>query len=545
MGRLSDTEMQWLDAFSSSAFAICSNKPEEALPQLRGALRLAKNRFGETHEHAVVTLCLLGAALAMTGQWPEALNCFKDARRYADMALEQWMPGVLLAAANTGLAGAFSKEKKFAEAVLYLEKARDIAEEDPSISPHLQGHLSLCLAEVNFIRTDYSSAAEWYAEAASFFAAKEKDKQALQRLAQIYARKGAAEFLLGQFEESKESLQAVLALQNEGLDICPAFIACINLLAAIYEEQGNAEKAEMYFEWGLESCQDFYGLTDPAIEALNFAACRCLNRKDLSKAFEHLKTSAAWVDKLYNLEVSLWIFHNAKEIAELQGAKREAASFAETLGEVYLEKYSGNYERDKAFTASGDQGEAFQRLQKLDADLATVQASYSSRIHPQVRLLMEKNDPAVWAAPVAAMGRLYGLNLLNSRAPIESVPEPEDEAGSEAEDALPQAADKPEDGMTDEESAAESGGESENTTGQETDEPEWACTVRRYVERQKHDQALAYLQKLREEISTAEGEDSLKLAPLLQACAFVYEARGDDAAAQPLRLRAQLLASLP
>jgi tetratricopeptide (TPR) repeat protein len=535
MPKPSDAELKWIEMFSKCLSLLGGNEEEGASLEgtLKQTLHFASSRFGPNHEYAAATLNLMGAACMSGGDHTGALRCFKEARQYAELPLDQWVRDVLLVGALSGVAAGLAHERNFTDAVRHYQKAISVAEQLPEMVAIDDGCLYLALAETSFLQGKYEDAVENYRRAAVVISGLHPDSLDFSRVANLYARTGLAYYLAGNLSDAEPLLDEVLNLrETHKLQTSPVMVAAINILAGIWRDRGNKENADLYLSWGLESCQTSYGMeSSTSIHALNYSASYYLGEKDWSKAADCLRDALDYVDRVVECDEALWILKNLVAIAELQNDHKQLEKYEGALSVIYANQYSGKYRHDRSLVESGDKGAAAARMQLFQKAVDSVQARYDGKLHPQVAEVLKTADGRVWPATAIALAKLYASKVLEEKSGTTSKPWEKQEVQANSAD-LPPA----------EENTADPSGDAPAQAGQEQSEGEdWTETLARYLEQDKRDEAVSFLLDLMVRVESAEGKYSPNLMPLLESLSVLYADLGRAGDAQAARTRAQII----
>ncbi|NLF25954.1 MAG: hypothetical protein GX589_09910 [Deltaproteobacteria bacterium] len=519
MDKFTEKELRWIESVSDALTTLATSGSVQAISKLEEIFISTKSQYGPTHEHTTAVLNALGAAHISGKKWDEARRTFKEARQNADLCTEQTVSELLSAGAFSGLAAVLMQEQEYEQALLHFEKAASLAARIPVAAELGTAPFSMAEAEVYFSQKKYKQAAAAFMKTANTLNPLIRFKEDYTHVAYIQARAAFASYLAEDLDHAKETLETILYLR-ETLDLQqgPVFVACINLLAAVFRKQGNVGSAEIHANWGLESCLESYDMgSSIAISALNYAANHYITVKDWSKAVEVLNDAASYVDKVMEAEEALWIFNNLLNMAVLQNDAKSEERYQTMLNNVYSNQYTGDYLKDKAMVEGGDQGAAAKRHQSFYSDLAKTQAKYDTDIHPQVDAELGGSNVKVCHGALEAMNRAYLLRLLDEKAPLEII------SAACKKNSESQAAASP------------------ISIDAQEQEVQWAQELAGLLEQEKHQEALSFLTDRMNQVAEAEGRYSPNFQLLYEAAAAIYDAQNKNEEARLARIRAGLV----
>ncbi|MGI6525432.1 MAG: tetratricopeptide repeat protein [Bdellovibrionota bacterium] len=423
MSNLTGNDLTWLDQYSNALEAVSRRDVSTALVQLNELKELCSGKFAKMPEYMAPVTSLLGLAELLGGNTQEATAHVKTAKQYTDMVLDEDLLQILSYGTTCAMALVALQGGRIDEACLHYSKVRKNISGSSDIVKIFKIGLSLCFAEISFSQEKYDEAIDYYIEAAQEINTDNMTMGDYTQLAYVQAKVGFAYFLSNKAEDAEKVLQSVLAMREHfNMEISPLFIACINVLTAIYRDKNDARQSLINMEWGVELVQGLYGMdADETIDSLCFFAQYCEDQKDISRAIDSFRTAASWVNKLLEPEIAMWIYKRSISLLEKQGevAEKEVQNCKETFSRLYTDKYVGDYDRDLAMVQSGDRGDAKKRQEMFLEDMDNLDTKFGGTLLPFIVDIVRAFDGSVYISPVFTACRSYALQFLNDKAPFE------------------------------------------------------------------------------------------------------------------------------
>lgn len=515
---LSDAELSWLEEYSDCLLSVCTHSISDS-DYINRFVQSNKNRFGPTHQNVAATLTLAGTAYLFAGDFDSVQRSFKEARKAADLAIDEWVLNSIHIAALCGLVATNLNAKNFDEANFFAEKIQNFIPGSQAEKPETFWKVQLLLAEMYFLQEKFDVAYDYFFSAAVTYNKLPRNDDDIEKLAYLQGRLAITQYLRGEFEDAIKILQSVLTLRDEfNLPNTPLFIACANLISKLYQQTGDDQKVEVYLNFALAGAQEYYGMTDAiTCECLNYIANYFMNLNDWSKAFEFLQESISWIDKRFDPEQTIWVLDGLITITSLLENFDLQERYVEIMTDIYSKELNGDFMSDRSLVEKGDQGAALKRQEKYQSIVDRIKAGYDSELHPQVKAALGAVDPSVWTGPILEVCREYAFFALSKDAGSASLPI--SDSIRETRDMLLQQ-------------------------WSELDfpaEPAWQQAVTERLAENKHTEAIALLEAFRQHEEATYGPRSRSLIPLMETLSNLYGVKAGQGAARYHRIYAILL----
>lgn len=250
------------------------------------ALKLSRDserKFGKTHEFTIMTKYIYAAMLLEYGDTITAERIFEDMLR---MQMQLHGPSSTEAAdAMHGLALAYSRNARFAEAIALANKSIDIlvrkyGEDDLKVA-RARNDAAIVFNQAG----DQGTALTLYRKALNSESAKAgKDPKILRSMAGTMANLAGIYGDIGDYDQARQLIDQANGLYEQHAPNSLAQGSALTLAGDIYGKLGNTKKAEALFSQGLAIAEAKLGKDSPGIvNTLNISGVFYVSR-DVGKA---------------------------------------------------------------------------------------------------------------------------------------------------------------------------------------------------------------------------------------------------------------------